>query len=227
MTCAVAMTHAFYVLNWYFAFSGTDKYANVLEANTSYGQIAGFQFESLGNFALICLMILAATSHDFWLKFLSAPVWKSLHYLIYPAYAAVVGHVAFGVLQDQQNQTFAWMVGIGAGTVAALHIAAALKERFARDYAGGGAEWIDICPTSAMTEGYAKIAKLPSGERVAVYLNEGKLSAISNACAHQNGPLGEGKIIDCLVTCPWHGFQYNVTNGQSPAPFTEKCQPTA
>ena len=222
MTCAVAMTHAFYVLNWYFAFSGTDKYATVFEANTSYGQIAGFPFESLGIFALICLMILAATSHDFWLKFLSAPVWKSLHYLIYPAYAAVVGHVAFGVLQDQQNLTFAWMVGIGAGTVAALHIAAALKERFAGDYAGGGAEWIDICPTSAMTEGYAKIAKLPSGERVAVYLNEGKLSAISNACAHQNGPLGEGKIIDCLVTCPWHGFQYNVTNGRSPAPFTEK-----
>lgn len=222
MTCAVAMTHAFYVLNWYFAFSGKDKYAAVFEANTSYGQIAGFPFESLGIFALICLMILAATSHDFWLKFLTAPVWKSLHYLIYPAYAAVVGHVAFGVLQDQQNLTFAWMVCIGAGTVAALHVAAALKERFAGDYAGGGAEWIDICPTSAMTEGYAKIAQLPNGERVAVYLNEGKLSAISNACAHQNGPLGEGKIMDCLVTCPWHGFQYNVTNGRSPAPFTEK-----
>jgi len=47
------------------------------------------------------------------------------------------------------------------------------------------------------------------------------LSAISNACAHQNGPLGEGRVIDCLVTCPWHGFQYDVTNGRSPAPFTE------
>ena len=63
---------------------------------------------------------------------------------------------------------------------------------------------------------------LPQGDRVAIYLMEGKLSAISNACAHQNGPLGEGKVIDCLVTCPWHGFQYDVRNGRSPAPFTEK-----
>ena len=55
-----------------------------------------------------------------------------------------------------------------------------------------------------------------------MFRHDGKLSAISNACAHQNGPLGEGKIIRCLVTCPWHGFQYDVTNGQSPAPFTEK-----
>ncbi|MEM8881902.1 MAG: Rieske 2Fe-2S domain-containing protein, partial [Pseudomonadota bacterium] len=37
-----------------------------------------------------------------------------------------------------------------------------------------------------------------------------------------NGPLGEGRIIDCLVTCPWHGFQYDVRTGQSPAPFTER-----
>jgi nitrite reductase/ring-hydroxylating ferredoxin subunit len=62
---------------------------------------------------------------------------------------------------------------------------------------------------------------LPNGDRVAVFRHEGKLSAIANACAHQNGPLGEGRIIDCLVTCPWHGFQYEVTTGRSPAPFTE------
>lgn len=54
-----------------------------------------------------------------------------------------------------------------------------------------------------------------------MFRQDGALSAISNACAHQNGPLGEGRIVDCLVTCPWHGFQYNVTDGRSPAPFTE------
>ena len=66
------------------------------------------------------------------------------------------------------------------------------------------------------------LAELVGGDRVAVFRHEDKLSAISNACAHQNGPLGEGKIIDCLVTCPWHGFQYDVRNGRSPAPFTER-----
>ena len=56
---------------------------------------------------------------------------------------------------------------------------------------------------------------------MAVFRQQDRLSAISNACAHQNGPLGEGRVVDCLVTCPWHGFQYDVTNGRSPAPFTE------
>jgi nitrite reductase/ring-hydroxylating ferredoxin subunit len=34
--------------------------------------------------------------------------------------------------------------------------------------------------------------------------------------------LGEGKILDGCITCPWHGYQYLPHNGQSPPPFTEK-----
>ncbi len=60
------------------------------------------------------------------------------------------------------------------------------------------------------------------GERVAVFRHDGKVSAMSNVCQHQNGPLGEGKIVDGLVVCPWHGFQYRPDCGASPAPFTEK-----
>jgi nitrite reductase/ring-hydroxylating ferredoxin subunit len=41
-------------------------------------------------------------------------------------------------------------------------------------------------------------------------------------CQHQNGPLGEGKIVDGCITCPWHGYQYLPDSGQSPPPFTEK-----
>jgi len=222
MTCVVALSHAFYILNWYFAFSSSDKYSALLFANTSFGQLAGFPFEIFGIFALLCLMILATTSHDFWLKFLSAPVWKSLHYLIYPAYVAVVAHVALGILQDQQHPTLPVIVMTGASAVVALHLAAAVKEHLAGDPAAAGGDWVHVCATADMSDGYAKIAQLPGGDRVAVYLNDGRLSAISNACAHQNGPLGEGKVLDCLVTCPWHGFQYDVTNGRAPAPFTER-----
>jgi DMSO/TMAO reductase YedYZ heme-binding membrane subunit len=92
MTVFVALTHASYVVNWYFNFSPNDKYAAVLFSNTSYGQLGGFPFETFGIFALLVLVILAATSHDFWLKFLGPPLWKRLHYLIYPAYVAVAAH---------------------------------------------------------------------------------------------------------------------------------------
>lgn len=221
MTAFVAATHAGYILDWYFAFSSRSPVQGLLEANTSYGQIAGFPFEILGVFALICLTLLAATSHDFWLKFLTPPVWKRLHYLIYAAYAAVVGHVVLGILQDDRGIGVNLLFIGGAALVCVLHLAAWWQGR-AEPMGIAATGWVQVAPVDAFREGFAKITKLPDGDRVAVFLHEGQLSAIANACAHQNGPLGEGKIVDCLVTCPWHGFQYDVRNGQSPAPFTEK-----
>ncbi len=223
MTVFVALSHASYIVNWYFAFSSSNKYEALLFANTSFGQVAGFPFEVFGIFALAVLLILATTSHDFWMKFLTPPVWKRLHYLIYPAYASVVAHVSLGILQEQQNHVFTGIFLVGAGAVALLHILAALHERRAGDPkadAGQGG-LVRVCDVGDIAEGRARITLLPGGDRVAVFRQDGRLSAISNACAHQNGPLGEGRVIDCFVTCPWHGFQYDVTNGRSPAPFTE------
>ena len=60
------------------------------------------------------------------------------------------------------------------------------------------------------------------GERIAVFRHDGRAYALSNVCAHQNGPLGEGKILDGCVTCPWHGYQYRPETGAAPPPFTEK-----
>jgi nitrite reductase/ring-hydroxylating ferredoxin subunit len=57
---------------------------------------------------------------------------------------------------------------------------------------------------------------------VAVFRYDGRISAVSNVCQHQNGPLGEGRILDGCITCPWHGFQYDPADGASPPPFTEK-----
>jgi len=222
LTFFVALTHATAVVNWYFAFSPTPKLQALLGANTSYDLLLGFPIETLGIFALICLAVLAFTSHDFWLSFLSPPVWKALHFLIYPAYAAVVAHVALGALQDDTNPAFSIVVGVGALTVCGLHAAAAFVER--RRDARGPAQngWIEVEGWTSIEEGTGKILRLENGERAAVFLHEGAFSAISNACAHQNGPLGEGRIVYGCVTCPWHGFQYDVRNGCSPAPFTEK-----
>jgi len=221
MTTFVGITHAGYIVNWYFAFSSSNKYDALLFSNTSYAQLAGFPFEFFGIFALFCLMVLAATSHDFWLKFLTPRIWKRIHYLIYAAYVSVVAHVSLGILQDQQNHTFTFIFVGCAFVVAVLHLMAAIHERKQEDEQDVTKDWVRVCDTVDMKEGFANVVQLADGERAAIFLHEGKLSAISNACAHQNGPLGEGKIIQCLVTCPWHGFQYDVTNGRSPAPFTE------
>jgi nitrite reductase/ring-hydroxylating ferredoxin subunit len=59
-------------------------------------------------------------------------------------------------------------------------------------------------------------------ERVAVVRHAGGISCVSNVCRHQGGPLGEGRMVDGCLTCPWHGYQYLPDNGTSPPPFTEK-----
>jgi len=53
------------------------------------------------------------------------------------------------------------------------------------------------------------------GKVVAVFNVSGKLYAIDNTCLHRGGPLGQGVLEGEVVTCPWHGWQYNVTSGES------------
>ena len=77
-------------------------------------------------------------------------------------------------------------------------------------------------PVNAIEEGRAVVVHLPDGEPVAIFRHGGRLSAVSNLCAHQNGPLGEGRIVDGCITCPWHGYQYRPEDGCAPPPFTER-----
>ncbi|MEL6599341.1 MAG: Rieske 2Fe-2S domain-containing protein [Pseudomonadota bacterium] len=219
ITTAVAFTHAVYVLSWYFAFSPTPGIEALLTSNTDYDLFLGFPFEALGIFALFVLILLSATSHDFWLSFLSPPIWKGLHLAIYPAYAAAVAHVALGYLQDAKNPTFALVFMGGALAVAAVHL---LAWRRAGPEPESVAAWVDVGAPEEIPEGRAKVIRLTGEERAAVFRIAGHLSAVSNACAHQGGPLGEGRVIDGCITCPWHGFQYRPEDGCSPAPFTEK-----
>ena len=220
-TCAVALLHARHVLAWYFAFSSVDPFAALLSSNTSYGHLAGFPFELFGLAALLVLLVLAATSHDFWLVFFTPPVWKAMHMAIYGAYVCVLAHVAFGALLTRDIHPLHVAVIISAALVTGLHVAAARRQ--ARlDRAGEAADWIVVGSPDRIAEGRAIIVPVADGESVAIFRNKGCLSAVANACAHQNGPLGEGRIIDGCVTCPWHGFQYRVEDGCAPPPFTEK-----
>lgn len=53
-----------------------------------------------------------------------------------------------------------------------------------------------------------------AGTSVAVANVGGKFFAINSVCLHHGGPLGEGELEGSTVTCPWHGWQYDVTTGK-------------
>ena len=70
----------------------------------------------------------------------------------------------------------------------------------------------------------AKVAELPpgtirefsvEGRAIALANVDGKIYAINNTCLHRGGPLGQGALEGKAVTCPWHGWQYDVTSGKS------------
>ena len=52
------------------------------------------------------------------------------------------------------------------------------------------------------------------GEEVAIFALEDGYYGLSNVCTHQGGPLGEGKVEDGCVYCPWHGHQFDIRSGE-------------
>ncbi len=221
ITCAVAAAHAWHVVGWYFAFAATPPLEGLLTADTSFFQIRGFPFIPFGIAALAILMVLAFTSHDFWLHFLGAPLWKRLHMGIYAAYGLAVLHVGLGALQDARNPLLGMVLGGQVAGLCALHLAAGWRARREDAERVAEGDWVDGGPVAAIAEGRGVVVPLGDGVSAAVFRDGGRLSAISNLCAHQNGPLGEGRVIDGCVTCPWHGYQYRLTDGRAPAPFSE------
>lgn len=53
-----------------------------------------------------------------------------------------------------------------------------------------------------------------AGRIVAVFNVDGQVYAMDGVCPHAGGPLGEGALTGNTVTCPWHGWQFDVTTGQ-------------
>jgi sulfoxide reductase heme-binding subunit YedZ len=227
-TFLLGLAHAGLATGYYHGFGRLNPLVSLLTSNTNFLSFTAFPFELFGVGALAILFLLASTSHDFWQKNLSASVWKGLHMLVYPAYGLLVWHVCLGALQAERSWLYPILFGTGMTTVAGLHLATGMRERH-RDVCGEKVDmakqiesWVDVGSVDEIPESRAKVVCLAGRERVAIFRHEGQVSAVTNVCAHQRGPLGEGKIVDGCITCPWHGWQYLPHNGQSPPPFHER-----
>ncbi len=221
--CLLGLGHGLFALIQFHSLGDVNPLVSLLTATSDVTSMRRFPFELLGAGALLILLLMAATSHDFWLANLTGPRWKRLHMLVYPAYALLVLHVALGTLQAESSRVPPLLLGAGLVTVLGLHAAAGWRER-ARDrmeLTGQDRPFVDVCGVNDIREGRARMAVV-GGERIAVFRYDGKVSCVSSVCQHQNGPLAEGRIVDGCITCPWHGYQYRPDSGTSPPPFTER-----
>jgi nitrite reductase/ring-hydroxylating ferredoxin subunit len=217
-----ALIHGGFSMFQFHALGDVNPVYSLFTSNMDYGSLTNFPFQVLGFFALLILFLMASTSHDFFLGNLSAKVWKRLHMMVYFGYALIIAHVFLGAFQQETSLFTIGIMVLGFIVVASLHLITGFKERKIDTTKTKEKEgWLEVCNISEIEEDRAKIFTVEN-ERVAIFKHNGKLSAIHNVCKHQGGPLGEGKIIDGCITCPWHGYQYLPSNGQSPPPFTEK-----
>lgn len=52
-----------------------------------------------------------------------------------------------------------------------------------------------------------------AGRVVAVFRTEEGVFAVDGICPHAGGPIAQGMVRKHVVTCPWHGWQYDVRTG--------------
>ena len=67
--------------------------------------------------------------------------------------------------------------------------------------------------TSDIGEGAGKTFTI-EGQTIAVFNKGEEFFAIEDTCKHKGGSLGEGELNRNTITCPLHGWQYNITNGE-------------
>ena len=218
----VALVHGILVTIWYHGFGVINPIESIFTSPGSFKTISDVPFQPFGFIALVILFVMAATSHDYWNANLGAPVWKALHMSVYVAFALVVSHVAFGAMQDPSVGLAPLLVFGSLIVVGGLHLGGAFFSRRAALELSSH-DWVDVCAWSDIKNDCGIAVSLDGKERIAVFRYEtNKLAAIANVCKHQNGPLGEGRVVDGLITCPWHGFQYRPEDGKAPAPFTDE-----
>src|SRR6185312_4007359 len=128
LTFLIALTHAYSVYDWFAAVGAVGDLIAEFTSNPKYGQFIGFPMKALGLFGLSIMFLLAATSHDFWLAFLTPRIWKALHMAVYVAYGLVVLHVALGIMQYERTLLIPLMLFGCFGIVTLLHLVAGWRE---------------------------------------------------------------------------------------------------
>ena len=76
------------------------------------------------------------------------------------------------------------------------------------------AEFVEVAKVRDIPPGEARVVVV-AGHPLALFNAGGEFFALENTCLHRGGPIGEGVLENGVVTCPWHGWQYDVRTGEN------------
>ncbi len=77
-------------------------------------------------------------------------------------------------------------------------------------------KFVTVARASDLAPGERQLVEI-SGKQLALYNIDGQFHAIDNDCPHAYGPLVEGELVGPRVTCPLHGWVFDVTSGACPS----------
>jgi nitrite reductase (NADH) small subunit len=75
-------------------------------------------------------------------------------------------------------------------------------------------EFVPVCKVDDVPEGEARQFKVNGTEIALAHVRGGDCYAIGGRCTHLRAQLGKGKLEGTVLTCPWHGSQFEVTTGK-------------
>ncbi len=74
------------------------------------------------------------------------------------------------------------------------------------------AELVKVAEASEIPDGGTKVVSI-KGRAIGIFRVKDEYFAMNNTCLHRGGPLGEGDLQEFTITCPWHGWSYDVRTG--------------
>jgi nitrite reductase/ring-hydroxylating ferredoxin subunit len=76
------------------------------------------------------------------------------------------------------------------------------------------AEFVTVARADELAPG--EVRRIQAGEEEIALARIGdEFYAVQGACLHLEGPLGDGRLEDHVLTCPWHGWQYDLRTGRN------------
>lgn len=84
-------------------------------------------------------------------------------------------------------------------------------------------DFVKVAEVGDLQPGSGKVVTVKN-KTIALFNIDGTYYALDNTCVHRGGPLGEGEVEGELVSCPWHGWQYNIKTGVSETNPSAKVQ---
>ena len=76
------------------------------------------------------------------------------------------------------------------------------------------ASFVAVASVTEIAPGQSKIVQA-GGKQLAIVNVEGTFHVIDNACPHFGGPMGLGKLDGAKLSCPWHGWTFDVRTGEN------------